>query len=284
MDHVVSKPQPPFRLESGRLEVHQLPAWRDNYVWLLVDRSTGEAAAVDGPEASTVLTYCETNRLRLTTIINTHTHPDHVGINRDLAAKGWLDRMRVVGSSKRTDDIPGLTEPIGDGDRVQFGGSEGLAMLTEGHIDGHMSFVFEDALFCGDTLFGAGCGYLFDGPPAKMHESLTRLSGLGWGNARLLRPRVYRGQSALRLERRPGQPRPGRANSHGLGPPCPGPKLGSIDDRGGTPDQPFSPGCHRRGEGPRGGAHARPPNGHSPRLLYRHARPKRPKGLPAAPR
>jgi hydroxyacylglutathione hydrolase len=51
-------------------------------------------------------------------------------------------------------------------------------MLTEGHLDGHISFVFGDVLFCGDTLFGGGCGYLFDGPPAKMYHSLERLAQL----------------------------------------------------------------------------------------------------------
>ncbi|MEL6183784.1 MAG: hydroxyacylglutathione hydrolase C-terminal domain-containing protein, partial [Myxococcota bacterium] len=51
-------------------------------------------------------------------------------------------------------------------------------MLTEGHIDGHVSYRVEEALFCGDTLFAGGCGYLFDGPPAKMHDSLQRLAGL----------------------------------------------------------------------------------------------------------
>jgi hydroxyacylglutathione hydrolase len=61
---------------------------------------------------------------------------------------------------------------------VSFGGVDGHVLLTEGHLDGHVSYIFEDVLFCGDTLFGAGCGYLFDGPPSAMHESLQRLAQL----------------------------------------------------------------------------------------------------------
>ena len=84
MNHVVTQPRPPFASASGQLEVHQVPSWRDNLVWLLVDVQTREAAAVDGPEAETALAYCERHGLRLTTILNTHTHGDHIGINRDM--------------------------------------------------------------------------------------------------------------------------------------------------------------------------------------------------------
>ncbi len=152
--------------------------WQDNLVWLLVDNETKEAAAVDGPEAGPALDYCVATGLHLTTVINTHTHGDHVGINADLGRRGQLDDTRVIGSRRAMADVPGIDEPVDDGDVVTFGGVEGRVMLTEGHLDGHVSYVFEDLLFCGDTLFAAGCGYLFDGPPSKMHDSLTRLAAL----------------------------------------------------------------------------------------------------------
>ncbi len=178
MKHVVTQMPRPFSLRSGRIEVHQIPSWTDNLIWLLVDAKTGEAAAIDGPRADEVLAYCDTHGFRLKVIMNTHTHPDHIGINTDLAKRGLLQEMRVVGSELRKDEIPGISEPINDGDTVSFAGVEGRVLLTEGHIDGHVSYLFEDALFCGDTLFTGGCGYLFDGPPIKMWESLTRLAGL----------------------------------------------------------------------------------------------------------
>ncbi|MEM1034801.1 MAG: hydroxyacylglutathione hydrolase [Myxococcota bacterium] len=179
MEHVVRHPTPPFLVASGALEVHQVPAWRDNLIWLLVDRASNTAAAVDGPPvAGDLLDYCAQQGVELTTIFNTHTHPDHIGLNEDLAKLGRLEGLRVVGPRARADEVPGITERVGDGDEVAFSGVTGRVMLTEGHIDGHVSFVFDGVVFCGDTLFAGGCGYLFDGPPRKMHDSLTRLAAL----------------------------------------------------------------------------------------------------------
>jgi hydroxyacylglutathione hydrolase len=177
MSHVVTKPTAPFRTASGKLTVHQIPAATDNLIWLVVAEG-GEAAAVDGPDAAGVLDYCAARGFRLTTILNTHTHGDHVGINRDLAGRHLLAALRVVGPARAADDVPGITEKVDDGDRVTFGGVTGSVLLTEGHINGHISFVIDGVAFCGDTMFGAGCGYLFDGPPAKMHRSLERLAAL----------------------------------------------------------------------------------------------------------
>jgi hydroxyacylglutathione hydrolase len=177
MTHAVTVPADPFRSLSGALEIHQIPAAQDNLVWLVVARD-GEAAVVDGPDAGPVLAACDRLGCRLTTILNTHTHGDHVGVNADLARRGVLHRLRVVGPKRAAAAVPGITEQVDDGDIVSFGGVDGDVLLTEGHIDGHVSFVIDGVLFCGDTMFGAGCGYLFDGPPAKMHASLTRLAEL----------------------------------------------------------------------------------------------------------
>jgi len=166
----------PFLAANDCLRVHQVPAAEDNLVWLVECVASGEVAAVDGPSAKETLAYCDANGLKLTTILNTHTHPDHVGINRDLGRRGLLEGMRVVGFSGRPADIPGLTEGVDEGSVVMLGAVEGRVLRTEGHIDGHISFLFGDVLFCGDTLFTAGCGYLFDGPPETMHASLERLA------------------------------------------------------------------------------------------------------------
>ncbi len=179
MTHVVAHPIDPIPLTRS-LSVHQVPAARDNLVWLLVESARGEAAAVDGPGADAALAACERLGVRLTTILNTHTHGDHVGINRALASRGALAGMRVIGA--RGQAVPGLTEPVEDADTVDLWGVAGRVLRTEGHIDGHISFVFPGTpagvLFCGDALFTGGCGYLFDGPPAKMHASLARLAAL----------------------------------------------------------------------------------------------------------
>jgi hydroxyacylglutathione hydrolase len=177
MTHAVTKAAAPFRTDSGVLEVHQIPSAQDNLIWLIVGPG-GEAAAVDGPDAAAVLDHCASRGIRLTTIINTHTHMDHIGINRDLERRGMLAGMRVVGPKRVAADVPGLTEAVDDGDTMTFGGVTANVLLTEGHINGHVSYVLDGVVFCGDTLFGAGCGYLFDGPPAKMHASLERLAAL----------------------------------------------------------------------------------------------------------
>jgi hydroxyacylglutathione hydrolase len=178
MEHVVRIPPEVAKGKHGTLEVHGVPAWQDNLVWLIVHVATGECAAVDGPDATAVLAYVDAKGLRLTTILNTHTHGDHVGINRDLERRGLLASMRVYGAEKKASEIPGLTHPLHDGDRFELFGEEVSVMLTEGHIDGHLSFFVDGMLFSGDTLFAGGCGYLFDGPPSKMHASLTRLAAL----------------------------------------------------------------------------------------------------------
>ena len=177
MAHTVQQPNPPFLSSCKSITVHQIPAAQDNLIWL-IEYKNGHVAAVDGPSAKEVLEYCTHNNLMLDTIINTHTHGDHIGINRDLAKRGLLENMRVIGAKARYKDIPGITDMVEDGDSVLLGGVRGLAMRTDGHIDGHISYLFSDVLFCGDTLFTGGCGYLFDGPAKAMYESLSRLRAL----------------------------------------------------------------------------------------------------------
>ncbi|MCO4744707.1 MAG: hydroxyacylglutathione hydrolase [Proteobacteria bacterium] len=178
MSHVVTRPREPFLVAHGRLRVHQVPAAQDNLVWLLECVATGVTAIVDGPSATEVFAYCSAHGLTPTMVLNTHTHHDHIGVNVDLAERGRLPEFTVVGSKKMAAQIPGLTQPVEDGDRVRVGEVNGTAWLTEGHIEGHITFVFDGAVFCGDTLFTGGCGYLFGGPWQPMHASLSRLAEL----------------------------------------------------------------------------------------------------------
>lgn len=178
MTHDVTRPSPPFASATGRFDVHQIPAAQDNFVWVIVCARTGDAAVVDGPSASELLPYLDAHGLRLRAVLNTHHHGDHVGVNADLKKRGLLEGVEVFGPAKKASMVPGLTRGVDEGDTVSVGALEGHVWSTEGHVDGHVSFVFDDVVFCGDTMFGAGCGYLFDGPPAKMHASLERLAGL----------------------------------------------------------------------------------------------------------
>ena len=177
MSHVITIQPSPIRSQSGRFVVHQVPAATDNLVWL-IEYSPGKCAVVDGPSGKETLSYCRDNDLTITTILNTHTHPDHIGINYDIGLNADLPSVRVFGPAQRSRDIPFLTDPLRDGDSIQIGDITGVCWLTEGHINGHLSYIFEDFLFSGDTLFAGGCGYLFDGPPKKMYRSLRRLAEL----------------------------------------------------------------------------------------------------------
>lgn len=176
--HIVTQPTPPFLGMGSEITVHQIPAARDNFIWLLVCNATGRAAFVDGPNAEPARRYAAANGITVTTILNTHTHPDHIGINRALEKSGELQSMRVVGCGATAASIPGLTEAVDEGDTITLGNATAEVWRTDGHIDGHISFVFGDVVFCGDTLFAGGCGYLFDGPPETMHASLQRLATL----------------------------------------------------------------------------------------------------------
>ena len=178
MAHVVSVPTPPFRSRSGAFEVHQIPAAEDNLIWLFVCLQTGAAAIVDGPDAEAVLAYADARGITVSHVLNTHTHGDHIGLNRDLLRRGILPGLEVVGPRKVARDVPGITRAVDDGDTVQVGACTAQVMRTEGHIEGHICFVFEDVVFCGDTLFAGGCGRVFTGDYHAMHAGLTRLAAL----------------------------------------------------------------------------------------------------------
>lgn len=178
MSHVVRIPTAPFRSHSGAIEVHQIPAAQDNLVWLLVCTKTGAAAVVDGPDAEGVLSYAHARGIAITHVLNTHTHGDHIGLNRDLAQRGLLAGMSVLGPAKVARDVPGLTRGVDEGDTLRVGDANARVLRTEGHIEGHICFVFEDVLFSGDTLFAGGCGRVFTGDYPAMFDGLTRLAAL----------------------------------------------------------------------------------------------------------
>lgn len=178
MAHVVSKPTPPFRSRSGAFEVHQIPAASDNLVWLMVCKQSGACAVVDGPDAEGALRYAAQHGLHIRSVLNTHTHGDHVGVNLDLAKRGKLDAMQVIGPDEARDEVPGLTRGVRHGDTLQVGDVQGTVITANGHIRGHVCFLFEDVLFSGDALFAGGCGRVFTGDFAASYEGLARLKAL----------------------------------------------------------------------------------------------------------
>ncbi|MBI2361619.1 MAG: hydroxyacylglutathione hydrolase [Deltaproteobacteria bacterium] len=157
------------------MRVIQIPLLRDNYGYLLVCEETGEAAIVDPSEGEPVLRRAEKEKVSLKAILNTHHHRDHTGGNAFLLERLSLD---VYGHGTDRDRIPGLTHPLDDGDRVILGSLTGRVLFIPGHTRGHVAYLFENKLFCGDTLFVAGCGRLFEGTAEQMLASLSRLKAL----------------------------------------------------------------------------------------------------------
>jgi hydroxyacylglutathione hydrolase len=164
------------------VQLHALPAFSDNYIWMLHDGQ--EAWVVDPGDAAPVQRALSDKGLKLAGILVTHHHADHVG---GLAA--LLPQLRGPIYSPAGEAMPVETHPLFDGDVVQIFGSSFEVMDVPGHTAGHIAYVERGAstspntaqgpiLFCGDTLFSGGCGRLFEGTPAQMHHSLGRLAAL----------------------------------------------------------------------------------------------------------
>jgi len=165
------------KIQHGALSVLPVPAFKDNYLWLVHDGVN--AAVVDPGAAEPILAALATHHLTLTAILLTHHHADHIGGVPEL-----LRRAPVPVFGPRADGIDAVSVPLAEGDRVNVPGlSLTLRVLdVPGHTRGHIAYVRETPgahwLFCGDTLFGAGCGRLFEGTPAQMSASLDKLAVL----------------------------------------------------------------------------------------------------------
>jgi len=158
------------------LKIKAIPAFNDNYIWLLDDGS--EAWIVDPGDAEPVLAQLRALSRPLSGILITHHHPDHVGgVERLVSAYD----VPVVGPAQAT---PAITRAVCSGDRVVAAGLEFTVLEVPGHTLDHIAYWAPGAaatagvLFCGDTLFAGGCGRVFEGTPAMLHESLQRLAAL----------------------------------------------------------------------------------------------------------
>jgi hydroxyacylglutathione hydrolase len=165
------------------MQIYRLPAFSDNYVFLLYDSQRNLAAVVDPADATPVLQKLKELEANLSAIFNTHHHHDHVGGNSALLQR--FPGAVVYGGAEDRGRIPGQQVFLQEGDRVAFGDRTAEVLFVPGHTRAHIAYYFPPVapgdmgeLFCGDTLFAGGCGRLFEGTPAQMVNSLSKLRAL----------------------------------------------------------------------------------------------------------
>lgn len=162
---------------TSSIEIVAVPAFADNYLWLVHDKESGETAVVDPGDPAPVLAEADKRGWHITTILNTHWHGDHTGGN--LAIKEATG-AKIIGPAGENGRVPGLDQAIGEGDVIRIGAHVAEVWEVPGHTVGHIAYVFRDdgMAFVGDTMFAMGCGRLFEGSAKQMHSSLKRLAGL----------------------------------------------------------------------------------------------------------
>jgi hydroxyacylglutathione hydrolase len=162
------------------LTIAPIPAFNDNYIWTMFDRSRGASAVVVDPgDATPVEAFLNAHRLDLAAVIITHHHADHTG---GISALTQHREIPVYGPG--AESIVGVTHALREGDTIKLPDifdATLRAIEVPGHTRGHIAYVADGAdgfVLCGDTLFAAGCGRLFEGTPAQMYASLAKLAAL----------------------------------------------------------------------------------------------------------
>ncbi|WP_297809653.1 hydroxyacylglutathione hydrolase [uncultured Methylophaga sp.] len=157
------------------LKVHAVPAFKDNYIWLVQSENSRKVLIVDPGDADPVLQHLKQLELTPAAILITHHHADHVGGVSDL-----LERYPVPVFGPASETIPALTDPLTETESLMVEPDFPLFKVidTPGHTPGHICYLTENKLFCGDTLFAGGCGRLLGGTAPALFQSLQKLKQL----------------------------------------------------------------------------------------------------------
>ncbi len=159
------------------LQIITVPCLKDNYAYLAHDPTTDATAVIDVPEAAPILNALRARGWHASHILVTHHHDDHIaGVEALAAATG----ARVIGARADTHRLPPLDEAVADGDQVRIGMETGTVLDVPGHTVGHVAYHFPASrvIFTADSLMSCGCGRLFEGTPAQMWQSLSKIASL----------------------------------------------------------------------------------------------------------
>lgn len=162
-------------IQAPHLNVRPVRAFSDNYIWLIDTARAPALVAVDPGDAAPVIAELQRSGSSLAAILLTHHHPDHIGGVPELL-RHWP--VPVIGPEDTR--IARRTRTVRDGERCELSelGLSFEILQVPGHTVSHIAFWGHGALFCGDTLFSAGCGRMFEGTPIQMSASLTKLRNL----------------------------------------------------------------------------------------------------------
>lgn len=158
------------------VNIEPIPAFSDNYIWLLFDADTREAAVVDPGDAAPVIETLQARELKLSTVLITHHHFDHVG-----GLPGLIDAYSPLVYGPRNPAIEGIDRRLAAEDTLEVLGIDFEVLEVPGHTLDHIAYYHggkDPMVFCGDTLFAGGCGRLFEGNPPMMLRSLDALASL----------------------------------------------------------------------------------------------------------
>lgn len=157
------------------MTVFPIPAFFDNYIWAIIDKEAGVFDCVDPGEAQPVIDFSKTHQLKLSNILITHHHQDHIGGVSQLV-KAFSPRVYGPEDSR----ISHVTQRVREQQKIQMGKCCFTILSNPGHTSSHISYYEAEQgwLFCGDTLFSAGCGRVFDGTIEELHRSMLLFKSL----------------------------------------------------------------------------------------------------------
>lgn len=165
---------------ANNMQVSLIPAFSDNYIWAISIPEEKYIALVDPGDGDVCINYLKEHKLALCAILITHHHADHVGGIKKLKEYCETQNDTVTVYGPKGEEIPYCDTPLDENDTVTIDALDTTFSVIDlpGHTRGHIAYLAQDNLFCGDTLFSGGCGRLFEGTPEQMLSSLNKLSAL----------------------------------------------------------------------------------------------------------